>query len=896
MKILNRAIIICVLVMSLFFVGCKKDEHKEHNHDFQLLNVNKEATCTEDGENLLICGICQEQKVEVVKATGHKPQEATCISFETCANCNEVLGSELGGHSYITEVMREVTCDVNGLYKNICIYCGFSEIKYVNPLGHSYSDWKIEIPSTCEEDGLRTKECATCHNVIDEVIKKSHTFGEWNVIQNATCSSNGLREHFCEICNEVEREELDKVDHVYGEWEVAIDATCTVDGTEHRKCSNCSSLEARSIEKIDHDFDEWVVVNDATCTVYGIQEHKCKMCKNVYQELVEKLEHNFLAEADKLVCEHCHLEEENLKAIVEKVKGIELVTDSMEGLILPTEVDGINLTWKSYTPSVVLDDGTLYASKQAQAAQMVASFTYLEQNIDVKFDVTIPVVDVAKITYCWNAYYSLKVPEVTATNVRFLTKDYGGVCSVVEYVSSNDSVINGSGTVFQKAYDQEATITCYLKVGKVINGYSRKVTVKGYTELQCIDRVAEWLPDVMEQLRKGDIDILPITHEVFGTNISWFCMDSGIIAGEGVFVKPLTPQTIKLEATIIAGEYNRTLTFTVENVGGGITVEEQLVQWMKGQIPSRIRGTRNFVLANDSFDYQIRTNDRGVLNLIDGSYPEVDRSMLIDTTKTTWVNRFWGSGYLHTDIKPELTQAVLDKMMYTGYQKPNEDNILWITIHESGMPRAGNNALLLAQVQMDSALGLRNRQASWNYQVDENKIYQSFEDNIICWHASDGSATPGNGNTSSIGIEMCINEDGNYDGAMHLDAKLVAMLITKYNLKLQNIKRHFDFAPDKKQCPYYMIEVGRWNEFLNLVDKEYTAMSFLKGAKVSWSVTTDDNSNTQDVLNRYFIKGGSTLWFSKQVTEEVVLHITMTVEKDGVTYTHSNDLTLYPNV
>ena len=70
-------------------------------------------------------------------------------------------------------------------------------------------------------------------------------------------------------------------------------------------------------------------------------------------------------------------------------------------------------------------------------------------------------------------------------------------------------------------------------------------------------------------------------------------------------------------------------------------------------------------------------------------------------------------------------------------------------------------------------------------------------------------------------------------------------------------------------------------------------MSFLKGAKVSWSVTTDDNSNTQDVLNRYFIKGGSTLWFSKQVTEEVVLHITMTVEKDGVTYTHSNDLTYH---
>ena len=69
-------------------------------------------------------------------------------------------------------------------------------------------------------------------------------------------------------------------------------------------------------------------------------------------------------------------------------------------------------------------------------------------------------------------------------------------------ISTSNSVIDGNGTIYQTTYDQEATITCYLKVGKVINGYSRKVTIKAYSELQCIDYVVDWLPNVIEELKK----------------------------------------------------------------------------------------------------------------------------------------------------------------------------------------------------------------------------------------------------------------------------------------------------------------------------------------------------------------------------------------------------------
>ena len=112
------------------------------------------------------------------------------------------------------------------------------------------------------------------------------------------------------------------------------------------------------------------------------------------------------------------------------------------------------------------------------------------------------------------------------------------------------------------------------------------------------------------------------------------------------------------------------------------------------------------------------------------------------------------------------------------------------------------DAVLLAEVQVRNAYST-GRQASWHYQVDETGVYQSFDDSIVCWHAGDGTYKLGGGNNNGIGIEMCINSDGNYEASMRMDAKLIAHLLHKYNLTLENVKRHYDF--DGKQCPFYMI-------------------------------------------------------------------------------------------
>ena len=850
-------LIVLFLLFVLLMVGCKKDkpieqEPQEHTHLFGEWQEVVAASCYTDGimERTCECGKVETQSIQ----GGHKWTQGTCMKKSVCEICGE-----------------------KGEYED-----------------HNYSEWEVLLEPECVSTGLKTHKCSWCGKVETVSIPSlEHNYSEWKILQNSTCTEEGLREHTCSVGGEVVREKIPVIDHSFSEWEVLTEPTCTVEGVQIHHCVSCGLEEVETIDFTEHLYSEWNITKDPTCDQVGVKTHECSICHNIEEQIIAKTEHNFELIGSENVCSECHEKESTHSVIQSAIEQVSLVIDpdKTEGLVLPTSLLNVSITWKSINPNIITDEGVIYASSFKRTAIMVGTFTYNGEQEEASFEVEVPVMDVSTHNYCWNVFYSKKVVDQTAANLVFITKPYGD-CTVVGYESSNPEVITSKGVISQKLYKQTASITCHLRYGNVISTHTKSVDVLPFTDTQVLEIVEDWVPTMIEKLQNGEIDYLPCTDEVFGTTISWFCMEPGIIAGNGVFVKPSVATNLELKCTIVFKQQNRQLTFNLTNIGGNMSKLDQLKEWIKGQIPTRIMGTKNFVLDNDALDYQIRTNSGGVLNLIDGSNPSVDRSLLIDVTKNTWVNRFFGSGK-YGIYHPVVTQDILNQMMYEGYKNPNEQNILWITVHESGMPRTANDALLLAQVQMDTATGKRDRQASWNYQVDEKMIYQSFEDEVICWHAGDGTVTLGNGNNNSIGIEMCINDDGNYDGAMYHDAKLIAMLLHKYNLSLVNVKRHFDWSG--KICPNYMITQGRWYEFLSLVDKEYTAMSLLKDAKVTWEVTTDDNNNTEEVLAKYFNKAASTIYLSKPVSEEVTLHITMTVEYENETFTHSGDLTLYPD-
>lgn len=683
-------------------------------------------------------------------------------------------------------------------------------------------------------------------------------------------------------------------DHSYGDWSVTKAATCLEAGESTRKCTICGEKETRTDAIGDHQYSAWNVTTAATCLEVGESMRECTICHATETRVDDITAHNFETVDDQLVCSVCHISEAHYQVILAARNEISIPSIVSGPITLPATIGEVSIAWESSDDDVMQNDGKVYLSTESHDIYLEATFTYMNNSEKYRYYTQVTEISSAVLDNAWNLYYAQQLPETTLYNLKLNYRSYNGV-TVLDYSSANQNIITDKGVINQEIEPQTVAITVRFEKDGIIGKYSKNVVVEGFTESQCITAAKQLVAQYVEQIQNGETTTLPTYFEKYGVNAYWSSLDEGVIAGEGVFVAPLSAQDVTINCTIYKKDVHTELSFTLTNIGGNMTEFEQLSQWIKGQLPTRIMGTKNYVYDNDALNYQIRTNSNAVLNLIDGSSiaGTIDKSMFIDTSKTTWKNRFWGSGSLGTIYHPSVTNAFLNEKFFDGYTMPNENNILYIVVHESGMPRTGNDALLLARVQMETAEGTRDRQASWNYQIDENKVYQSFDDNVICWHAGDGTGTPGSGNNNGIGIEMCINDDGNYDGAMYHDAKLIAYLMHKYNLKLENVQRHFDFSG--KICPNYMITQGRWKEFLSLVDREYTAMSILAGATVTWTVTTDDNNNTEEVLNQYFTKGASTLWYSKPVSQEVKLNITMKVEINGQTAEASSVLTLYPD-
>ena len=142
-----------------------------------------------------------------------------------------------------------------------------------------------------------------------------------------------------------------------------------------------------------------------------------------------------------------------------------------------------------------------------------------------------------------------------------------------------------------------------------------------------------------------------------------------------------------------------------------------------------------------------------------------------------------------------------NKNHYTGINKCK-----YITIHETGNKNKGANALNHAKYINNGSSD------TWHYTVDDTQVIQHFNDSVQCWHSGDGK---GDGNLNSIGIEMCINSDGNMNNTIDNTIELVQYLMNKYNIPIDNVVQHNKWSG--KNCPSN-IRSGKpitWNIFIN---------------------------------------------------------------------------------
>lgn len=172
-----------------------------------------------------------------------------------------------------------------------------------------------------------------------------------------------------------------------------------------------------------------------------------------------------------------------------------------------------------------------------------------------------------------------------------------------------------------------------------------------------------------------------------------------------------------------------------------------------------------------------------------------------------------GGGSSITDRKTDNGITIVEMLVDKGRNnRPGMANpCKYVTIHETGNKAKGADAEAHgAYVRGDTAA---SSQVSWHYTVDDHAIVQHIPDGETAYHAGDGANGPGN--AQSIGIEICVNADGDFGQAQRNAAALVRLLMAEHCIPAANVKQHYDWSA--KDCPQTIrATTGAWEAFLAL--------------------------------------------------------------------------------
>lgn len=152
----------------------------------------------------------------------------------------------------------------------------------------------------------------------------------------------------------------------------------------------------------------------------------------------------------------------------------------------------------------------------------------------------------------------------------------------------------------------------------------------------------------------------------------------------------------------------------------------------------------------------------------------------------------------------------------TNQSSRYNNKIEWIVIHDTANENPGADAI--AHKKFFS----NYRGASAHYFVDDTRVIQIVADSKAAWHCGEnqgyGRALNGCTNSNSIGVELCINSDGNYEEAYENLIELVKNLMYYHKIPAERVCRHYDVS--RKKCPGTFFKKNLWEKFKKDIQEE----------------------------------------------------------------------------
>lgn len=148
----------------------------------------------------------------------------------------------------------------------------------------------------------------------------------------------------------------------------------------------------------------------------------------------------------------------------------------------------------------------------------------------------------------------------------------------------------------------------------------------------------------------------------------------------------------------------------------------------------------------------------------------------------------------------------------------------YIVVHETDNYSRRANAKAHAKSQHDGNFA----DMSVHYYCGSDGVYQAAEHTCKCWHVGRLYVTspnvPGCTNNNSLGVEICVNEDGDYEKARKNAIELVSYLIQRLQIPVSRVIRHYDAKG--KYCPRKMMDnPSLWKDFKEQIADSLTVES-----------------------------------------------------------------------
>ena len=181
------------------------------NHNYRPIGTIP-ASCSAEGYTDYLCECGASIKGNIIPKLPHTPGEWVIDIEPTCGvpgrkhtNCtvcdasiDNVYIAPLG-HDYVTETVREVSCNEPGILRHTCDNCKHSYVTYVYA-EHNYVITE-QVQPTCYTDGRTIYTCSGCKDSYTEVIPGGHDY-EAVVTKVANAEEEGEITYTCKNCGD----------------------------------------------------------------------------------------------------------------------------------------------------------------------------------------------------------------------------------------------------------------------------------------------------------------------------------------------------------------------------------------------------------------------------------------------------------------------------------------------------------------------------------------------------------------------------------------------------------------------------------------------------------------------------------------------------------------------